>query len=76
MDVQHASDRLGGPSELDKNMNSQMRELARVAMWKLERMWPALYAPPKVEAGGGVVVNVVVNRGDATEHLVIEGDAA
>lgn len=76
MRLEVAAEALSGTEKLDKTQVSQHREAARVAMWQLERLWPAIYAPPKVEVGGGVTLQVVVNRGAATERLVIDGEAA
>lgn len=74
--LERAAEALSGEKALTKTECSQQREAARVAMWQLERLWPAIYAPPKVEAGGGVTLQIVVNRDGATIPLTIEQEAA
>lgn len=71
-----AAEALSGEKALSKTEVSQHREAARVAMWQLERLWPAIYAPPKLDTGTGVTLQVVVNRNGATEGLVIDAEAA
>ena len=68
--------RIGDAEDLIDSAEDQLavskgRESARLAQWNLERANRKLFGDSKADAGG-VVVQVVINRGD--EHVVIEGE--